>query len=46
MQNDKKNNSNGINFTLLSSIGNAEINKYVDKNTIEDAISYYIEISL
>lgn len=45
MQNDKKNNSNGINFTLLSSIGKAEINKYVDESIIEKAISYYIEIS-
>ena len=46
MRNDKKNNSNEINFTLLSSIGKAEINKYIDEYIIEKAISYYIDISL
>ena len=41
MKNDKKNESNGINFTLLSSIGNVEINTEVEVDIIIDALNYF-----
>jgi len=41
MKNDKKNESNGIIFTLLSEIGKAHINQEVDVEMILDAMNYY-----
>jgi len=41
MKQDKKNNGSEINFTLLSSIGKAEINNSCSEELIEEAIHYY-----
>ena len=44
MKNDKKNENNGIIFTLLSKIGKAHINHEVEVEIILDALSYYNSI--
>ena len=44
MKNDKKNENNGIIFTLLSKIGESHFNQEVDVETILDAMSYYNSI--
>lgn len=41
MGNDKKNDSNGINFTLLSSIGEGQINQSADEKIIKASLDYY-----
>lgn len=41
MKNDKKNESSGINFTLLTKIGNASFNKEVDVELILESLNYY-----
>ncbi len=41
MQQDKKNEEDSINFTLLSGIGNAIINQKVENHLILDSIDYY-----
>jgi 3-dehydroquinate synthase len=43
MQNDKKNEGNGINFTLLSKIGKAEINKNCTIELIRASFKFYHE---
>jgi len=40
---DKKNNAGKFNFSLLKSIGNAEINHDCEINIIEDSIKYYLD---
>lgn len=42
MENDKKNEEKKINFTLLKSIGKAEINCYPTTRQIESSLEYYI----
>jgi 3-dehydroquinate synthase len=42
MQNDKKNKNNQYNFTLLSSIGNAVINRPCSEAMIKEALKFYI----
>ncbi len=42
MKSDKKNESDEINFTLLKSIGEAEINRTISVSTIHEALKYYI----
>ncbi len=44
MKNDKKNESNKINFTLLSSIGSASFNKEVGVDLILESLNYYNSI--
>jgi len=44
MKNDKKNENNGIIFTLLSKIGEAHINQEVEVETILEALNYYNSI--
>ena len=41
MRQDKKNTNSEINFTLLSSIGKAEVNHTCTEELIEEAISYF-----
>ena len=41
MQNDKKNSSDQINFTLLSDIGNAEVDIYPSKENVLKSLAYY-----
>ena len=41
MKNDKKNENNEINFTLLSEIGVAHINQEVGVELILEALNYY-----
>lgn len=41
MKNDKKNDSNEINFTLLSKIGEADFNMDVDVELILESLNYY-----
>ncbi|MBL4594342.1 MAG: 3-dehydroquinate synthase [Flavobacteriales bacterium] len=41
MKNDKKNENNGIIFTLLSKIGEADFNQEVEVEVILDALNYY-----
>ena len=43
MQNDKKNNSNHINFTLLDSIGEASYDNQVELSHIEKALINYLK---
>jgi len=43
MQHDKKNESATINFTLLSNIGNIEINQTASKEDIFEALDFYRE---
>jgi len=43
MKHDKKNNSKGINFSLLSAIGKCDINKVVKPEVITEAINYYLQ---
>ena len=42
MKSDKKNESDEINFTLLKSFGEAEINRTISVSTIHEALKYYI----
>jgi len=44
MRHDKKNDSNGINFTLLKALGEVEINQTAAKEEIEEALDYLREI--
>lgn len=44
MQNDKKNEQDRINFSLIQSIGNCVINQYVDTEDIFESIRFYNEI--
>lgn len=41
MRHDKKNSGNNINFTLLSSIGNSQINQVVEMNIVRESLIYY-----
>ncbi len=41
MKHDKKNDSNKINFTLLTNIGEIVINQYADAQEIEEALMFY-----
>lgn len=41
MGNDKKNENNKINFSLLTKIGEAEINKTAEVKTIKESLDYY-----
>lgn len=41
MQHDKKNQNNKVNFTLLSNIGNVEINQHLGVETLREAIDFY-----
>ncbi len=41
MKQDKKNKNSEINFTLLSSIGKAEINNSCSEELIEEAIHFF-----
>jgi 3-dehydroquinate synthetase len=41
MQNDKKNNNSGINFTLLKKIGKAQIDCICSTEMIEESLNYY-----
>lgn len=41
MKNDKKNENEKINFTLLNKIGNSDINKYADMNLIFESLDFY-----
>ena len=41
MMQDKKNDGGAINFTLLKSIGNGEVNYTADKSQITEALNYY-----
>lgn len=43
MKHDKKNNKEGINFSLLSSIGKCEINKIAKPDLIIESIKYYLK---
>ncbi len=43
MGHDKKNENGTINFSLLSAIGNCEINKTASETLIEEALYYYSE---
>ena len=43
MKHDKKNNDNRINFTLISGIGKAVINEYVDELLIKEALGFMLE---
>jgi 3-dehydroquinate synthetase len=43
MKQDKKNRESEINFTLLRSIGKAEINNSCSEELIEESIHYFIE---
>jgi 3-dehydroquinate synthase len=45
MKNDKKNNNAVINFTLLTEIGKAQVNKEVEIELILDALNYYNSIT-
>jgi 3-dehydroquinate synthase len=45
MQHDKKNESKNINFTLLSAVGDIEINQTADKKEIEEALDFYREFN-
>ena len=45
MQHDKKNDAAGINFTLLSKIGKAEINQNADKQEVFDAFDFYLQLN-
>ncbi|MBK7129796.1 MAG: 3-dehydroquinate synthase [Crocinitomicaceae bacterium] len=40
LQNDKKNRSESVNFTLLTSIGSAEIDQYPANDLVKDAIEF------
>jgi len=44
MKNDKKNQVNKINFSLIDKIGNSIINQNCSKNEIYDALKYYINL--
>ena len=44
MVHDKKNEGNTINFTLLSDIGEIEINQTADRGMIEEALGYMIDV--
>lgn len=41
MQHDKKNEKNRINFSLISKLGEVEINQYCTDEALKDAISFY-----
>ena len=43
MKHDKKNTSKGINFTLLSDIGNIKLNEIIDKELIFESLDFYRE---
>ena len=43
MLHDKKNDAGAINFTLLSAVGEVQINQTADKNEIEEALDFYRE---
>lgn len=45
MKNDKKNDCEKINFTLLKQIGEASINHFIDEKDIIESFNYYISIS-
>ena len=45
MIHDKKNVGDTINFTLLSNIGEIEINQTADRGMIEEALGYYLPIT-
>lgn len=45
MKNDKKNEKDTINFTLLSQIGIASVNHSVSEKNILEALNYYISIT-
>lgn len=45
MKNDKKNENENINFTLLNQIGRASINHTVEEDKIREALNYYISIT-
>jgi 3-dehydroquinate synthase len=42
MKMDKKNSEEGINFTLLKSIGEASVNYVIDEETIKESLMYYL----
>ena len=44
MQHDKKNDAAGINFTLLSGIGKAEINQNATKQEVFEAFDFYLQL--
>ncbi len=44
MKHDKKNDNDAINFTLLSEIGQVEINKHVTKDEIFDSLNFYLKL--
>ena len=46
MQHDKKNENEKINFSLLTSIGEYEVNQFCSKETIFSALEYYSEIEI
>ena len=46
MKNDKKNDANGFNFTLLSKIGQFSINHNVDKMYIQEALDFYKNLKM
>ena len=41
MCNDKKNENNKINFTLLNQIGQSDINRYANFDLIIESLDYY-----
>lgn len=43
MKHDKKNNKEGINFSLISAIGKCETDKIITQNLIIEALNYYIK---
>lgn len=43
MLHDKKNTQNGVNFTLLSDIGQPELDNYISKEEINEALDFYRE---
>lgn len=44
MQHDKKNDAAGINFTLLSGIGEVEINQNATKQEVFEAFDFYLQL--
>lgn len=44
MRQDKKNDANVINFTLLNRIGDANVNQTTNENLITESINFYIDL--